>query len=252
MLSYVEYYQPKYFILENVERMMNHPLAADLVNKRFVGGVPQGMLKLITASLATLGFVQIKYFNHLLIKHDRYQHQIALMQAGRYGVPQNRERVIILASRGDIPLPAFPLPTHTFNRHATRKKLGNGEELQPIQRSGGNHPFPHDCLCAPLPAVTIDNYLDDLVSTLLYLWKATDSLHYSLLLTGWYSTVILSQPLTLYRDGSTPASQVGFTRPVQYTSPPTNTYQYHLRGGESKVSQHCTKKFGALTTERYI
>lgn len=90
------------------------------------------------------------------------------MQAGRYGVPQNRERVIILASRGDVPLPDFPLPTHIFNRHATRKKLANGEQLQPIQRSGGNHPFSHECLCAPLPAVTVDNYFDDLVSIQLY------------------------------------------------------------------------------------
>ena len=57
MLSYLEYYRPKYFMLENVERMMNHPLAADLVDERFVGGVPQGMLKFITASLASLGFV---------------------------------------------------------------------------------------------------------------------------------------------------------------------------------------------------
>lgn len=96
----------------------------------------------------------------------RYQHQIALMQAGRYGVPQSRERVIILASRGDIPLPDFPLPTHVFNKHATRKKLANGEQLQPIQRSGDNHPFLHNCLCAPLPTVTVDDYLDDLVSLL--------------------------------------------------------------------------------------
>ena len=44
-------------MLENVERMINHPLAADLVNKRFVGGIPQGMLKFITSSLASLGSV---------------------------------------------------------------------------------------------------------------------------------------------------------------------------------------------------
>ena len=96
------------------------------------------------------------------------------MQAGRYGVPQNRERVIILASRGDILLPEFPLPTHAFNRHATRKKLANGEELQPIQRSGGNHPLLHECLCAPLPAVSIDDYLDDLVSNFTTFWKTVD------------------------------------------------------------------------------
>jgi len=87
------------------------------------------------------------------------------MQAGRYGVPQSRERIIILASRGDIPLPDFPLPTHIFSRRATWKTLPNGELLPPIQRSGGNHPFLHNCLCAPLPAVTADNYLDDLVSS---------------------------------------------------------------------------------------
>lgn len=87
------------------------------------------------------------------------------MQAGRYGVPQSRERVIILASRGDIPLPDYPLPTHTFSRRATRKNLANGEQLQPIQRSGGNHPLLHECLCAPLPTVTVNDYLDDLVST---------------------------------------------------------------------------------------
>ncbi|KAF9792170.1 S-adenosyl-L-methionine-dependent methyltransferase [Thelephora terrestris] len=202
--SYVEYYRPKYFMLENVERMINHPLAAELVNKRFVGGVSQGMLKLITASLASLG----------------YQHQIALLQAGRYGVPQNRERIIILASRGDIPLPDFPLPTHTFNRRATRKKLANGEELQPIQRSGSNHPLLHNCLCAPLPPVTVNDYLDDLP------------------VFNW--------------DEQMPADWIGFPKPVHYASPPNNTYQYHMRDGRLRVSQHYTKRYNRVTAERVI
>jgi DNA (cytosine-5)-methyltransferase 1 len=252
MLSYVEYYRPKYFILENVERMINHPLAADLVNRKFVGGVPQGMLKLITASLASLGFVHAEPSQLILIGSHRYQHQIALMQAGRYGVPQNRERVIILASRGDIPLPKFPLPTHTFNRHATRKKLANGEALQPIQRSGGNHPFSHDCLCAPLPAVTVDNYLDDLVSILnlstgnLLTSPPQPAFNWSVL---QYSIIM---PTDFYRDELPAASRTGFTRPVPYASPPKNSHQYHLRGGKSKVSQHYTKKFGLSITERCV
>ena len=122
----------------------------------------------------------------MLIEVYRYQHQIALLQAGRYGVPQNRERVIIIASRGDIPLPDFPLPTHIFNRRATRKKLANGEQLQPIQRSGGNHPLLHECLCAPLPAATVDNYLDDLVSILFaYFRTSLTLLYFSLPSTGF-------------------------------------------------------------------
>jgi DNA (cytosine-5)-methyltransferase 1 len=192
MLSYVEYYRPKYFMLENVERMINHPLAAELVNKRFVGGVSQGMLKLITASLASLGYDLTKFSQLLLIGWCRYQHQIALLQAGRYGVPQNRERIIILASRGDIPLPDFPLPTHTFNRRATRKKLANGEELQPIQRSGSNHPLLHNCLCAPLPPVTVNDYLDDLVGTFTVFIKTPLILfHHSLSSTGVSSNINL-------------------------------------------------------------
>lgn len=175
------------------------------------------------------------------------------MQAGRYGVPQNRERIIILASRGDIPLPDFPLPTHTFNRHATRKKLANGEELQPIQRSGSNHPFPHNCLCAPLPAVTVDDYLSDLVSTFTIFGKMLlTPLHHSLPSTGVCSRVTSFQPLISCRDEQMPVDWIGFPKPVHYPSPPKNTYQYHLRGARSKVSQHYTKKYGRSTTERYV
>ena len=110
------------------------------------------------------------------------------MQAGRYGVPQSRERVIVLASRGDVPLPDFPLPTHTFNRRATWKNLANGEQLHPIQRAGDTHPFPHDCSCAPLPPATVDDYLDDLVSVSSeFVGIITDLSLSSLPSTGLYS-----------------------------------------------------------------
>jgi DNA (cytosine-5)-methyltransferase 1 len=78
-------------------------------------------------------------------------------------VPQNRERVIFLASKQGVSLPQFPLPSHVFNRRATTKNLANGERLAPVSWAGENTEE-HVCLCAPMPAVTIDDFLGDLVS----------------------------------------------------------------------------------------
>lgn len=57
MISHVEYYRPKYFMLENVQSMLDYSLGAELVERRFEGGVQKGILKFITASLTSLGFV---------------------------------------------------------------------------------------------------------------------------------------------------------------------------------------------------
>ena len=214
---------------------------------------PKACLSLLLHLWPLLGLFIPRYSQLLLTVFYRYQHQLALLQAGRYGVPQNRERIIILASRGDIPLPDYPLPTHIFNRRATRKKLPNGEALQPIQRSGGKHPFQHDCLCAPLPAVTVDSYLDDLVSIFtIYFGTPLTLLQHSLLLVGLYSNITSFCYLTPHRDEPKPVSQIGFTKSTQYATPPKNTCQYFLRGGKTKVSQHYTKKCGSLTTERFV
>ena len=42
-----------------------------------------------------------------------YQCTWKVLNAADYGVPQRRERVILLGSRGDTPLPSFPKPTHS-------------------------------------------------------------------------------------------------------------------------------------------
>ncbi len=42
-----------------------------------------------------------------------YQCTWQVLNAADYGVPQRRERVILLGAKGDAPLPSFPKPTHS-------------------------------------------------------------------------------------------------------------------------------------------
>jgi DNA (cytosine-5)-methyltransferase 1 len=58
MISHVEYYRPQYFMLENVEGMLDYPIGATLDGRSFVGGIKKGVLKFILASLTSLGSVK--------------------------------------------------------------------------------------------------------------------------------------------------------------------------------------------------
>lgn len=57
MLSYVEFYQPSYFLLENVTGMLNCSLNGEQHGMQIVGGVKLGIVKFIVCALTTLGFV---------------------------------------------------------------------------------------------------------------------------------------------------------------------------------------------------
>ncbi|XP_045468881.1 DNA (cytosine-5)-methyltransferase 1-like isoform X2 [Harmonia axyridis] len=85
-LSYCEYYRPKYFILENVRNFVSF--------KRSV------VLKLTLRCLLAMG----------------YQVAFGVLQAGHYGVPQTRRRLIIMAAAPGYVLPKYPQPSHVFNK----------------------------------------------------------------------------------------------------------------------------------------
>ncbi|CAG4956224.1 unnamed protein product [Colias eurytheme] len=87
-LSYCDYYRPKYFILENV--------------RNFVAFKKGMVLKLTLRALLDMG----------------YQCTFGILQAGNYGVPQTRRRLIILAAAPGYKLPLYPEPTHVFSRRA--------------------------------------------------------------------------------------------------------------------------------------
>jgi len=55
MLSYVEHYNPKYFLLENVAGLLDYPLMSTNNGRALEGGVKSGVVKFITRTLIALG-----------------------------------------------------------------------------------------------------------------------------------------------------------------------------------------------------
>ncbi|CAD1477928.1 unnamed protein product [Heterotrigona itama] len=89
-LSYCDYYRPKFFIMENV--------------RNFVYFKRSMVLKLTLRCLVRMG----------------YQCTFGILQAGNYGIPQTRRRLIILAAAPGEVLPKYPEPIHVFSKRACR------------------------------------------------------------------------------------------------------------------------------------
>ncbi|KAL0267696.1 UNVERIFIED_CONTAM: hypothetical protein PYX00_009890 [Menopon gallinae] len=122
-LSFCDYYRPKYFLLENV--------------KNFVAFKKSCILKYTLSCLITMG----------------YQCSFAVLQAGNYGVPQNRKRLFIIASAPGVPLPKFPPPTHVFHSLGQLNVEVDGVKYGVFRELSSS---------APLRAVTIRDALFDL------------------------------------------------------------------------------------------
>ncbi|KAK0463813.1 S-adenosyl-L-methionine-dependent methyltransferase [Desarmillaria tabescens] len=147
MLAYTEWYKPRYFLLENVAGMLTARLGAQSAShgRSLVGGMEMGVLKLILRILTSLG----------------YQVRVKILQAGAYGAPQQRNRILIWGAQRGLPLPEFPIPTHAFQRLAFRWKLPSfeGESLSRATRSRNPE---DDHQCAPLKPMTVDEAIGDL------------------------------------------------------------------------------------------
>ena len=85
--------------------------------------------------------------------------RFSVLQAGVYGSPQNRRRVIFWGARRGLPLPEFPIPTHIFDSKLWAVQLDTGLRLDHVSRDPDR---PHRG--APLQAVTVDDVISDLVS----------------------------------------------------------------------------------------
>lgn len=121
----------------------------------------------------------------------RYQVRYRLLQAGEYGAPQSRRRVIIWGARRGVPLPQFPVPVYAFPQRPYNVSLPTGGKLCPPTRSkapGEYHSF------APLRPRTVDDAIGDLVcriySTVFDISELTFSFRsFSRLLTGMSMTI---------------------------------------------------------------
>ncbi|KAI9640608.1 hypothetical protein NHQ30_010907 [Ciborinia camelliae] len=99
-LSYVDFYRPKYFLLENVMGLVHHKLdCTDVPDMNAEDRLLKGAVKFIFRVLTSLG----------------YQCQYASLQAGVYGSPSSRTRVIFWASLPGYELPQYPQATHIFD-----------------------------------------------------------------------------------------------------------------------------------------
>ena len=85
-LSFVDFYRPKYLILENV--------------RNFALFKSSMILKITLSCLISMG----------------YQCHFAILQSGSYGLPQTRRRTVIIGASTGNTLPSFPEPTHIFSK----------------------------------------------------------------------------------------------------------------------------------------
>lgn len=94
-----------------------------------------------------------------------YQVHWKVLQAGQYGAPQNRERVIFWGAKRGLPLPKHPMPVYAWKKGAISPLLPIGNKLPPPTRSVVNGK-PHQC--APLKPITVDAAICDLVCLFFY------------------------------------------------------------------------------------
>ena len=171
MLSYVEFYRPKFFLLENVLGLLNHKLQVNKAGLQEGNLIAHGIVKFILRTLTSLGYVPFQCLllpppkkatcsnNAMIAIANRYQVRFSVLQAGVYGSPQNRRRVIFWGARRGIPLPEFPIPTHNFESTMWTVQLDTGLKLDHVTRDP-DRPYRG----APLRAVTVDDVISDLVS----------------------------------------------------------------------------------------
>jgi DNA (cytosine-5)-methyltransferase 1 len=125
-LAFVDYLHPRLVLMENVPGMLSLEDGATA--------------HLLLSTLEGLG----------------YNTKLGILQAGAYGIPQNRWRVFVIAAQVGQTLPSFPQPTHLFPRTtvfgATRFR---DYIIKPPSAEA-------TLFSTPLPTVTVGDAIDDL------------------------------------------------------------------------------------------
>jgi DNA (cytosine-5)-methyltransferase 1 len=85
-----------------------------------------------------------------------YQAQLGILQAGYYGVPQNRWRVFIIAAAAGLRAPEFPSPVYTFPRTTIFGATAfRANVVKPVNTAA-------DLFWQPKPTLTVGDAISDL------------------------------------------------------------------------------------------
>ncbi|PSR77616.1 hypothetical protein PHLCEN_2v7806 [Hermanssonia centrifuga] len=232
----------KFFLLENVDGLFDFNSNAEQNGNRTVGGYKMGAVKFILSAMISLG----------------YQIHFRLLNAGQYGAPQSRLRVIFLGAKRYLPLPMFPIPTHCTADDVYKRKLPTGDTLYPLVRF---RPYDADLTnalvhlqYAPLLPVTVEDAISDLPK---FDWidphvvfASTDNdlseigrRH----LQGIKRFSVVPDP-----DADSIRPYCGYNKKTPYVHEPLNRYQRWIRSGSDQVAYHYTARFRSNIVERTV
>ncbi|KAG9296763.1 hypothetical protein G9A89_001396 [Geosiphon pyriformis] len=138
-LSYVDFYRPDYFLLENVRGMLMYKFGGEQDGKtKIKGGITMGVVKFILRALTAMG----------------YQTRFSVQQAGNHEVPQTRRRLFIWGAKIGSNLPNFPQPSSCFGQRASISiPIPDGESFHYNFRTNGH---------APHRSITVGDAINDL------------------------------------------------------------------------------------------
>ncbi|KAJ7172149.1 hypothetical protein C8R46DRAFT_1084943 [Mycena filopes] len=221
MLSVAEVYQPNFFLLENVTGLLQHS-----VSDREGGEVEKIMLKLIVRGLIALG----------------YQVRFKILQAGQYGAPQFRQRLIFFGAKRGCKLPEFPVPTHAFPKAAGKHKLFIKDDFIPPVRRGRGPDDDH--IFAPHATVTVEDAIGDLPP---FDWINPHKIVAKTPEDEANTNDRVADGIEQFDPSDAP---VGFREPVAYLTPPKTRYQRAMRrGNPEKVNYHVTASASSAVAE---
>lgn len=173
-LDIVEHLKPRYVLMENVPGMLS-------LDK---GRVP----KLVLAALADLGF---------------HAH-LGILQAGHYGVPQNRWRVFIVAAAAGLTCPEFPIAAYAFPRTTIFGATAfRANVVKPPSKSA-------DLFWQPKSTVTVGDAISDLPH--IDNGGGEDECHYATSPTAAYQHLLRDECFTVWNHRCTELGELMLAR----------------------------------------
>ncbi|KAJ2084197.1 hypothetical protein H4R24_000270 [Coemansia sp. RSA 988] len=228
-LSYVDFYRPTYFLLENVRGLIDYRLGGVQIGPgRVSGGIKMGVLKFILRALTTMG----------------YQARFYVLQAGNFGLAQSRRRLFVWACKRGCRLPGVPTPISTFGKSGLVSiNFPDGTTYEPHAHLNGN---------APHHSISVDDAIGDLPKfefvnpAKVYPDTGNEDRN-----PDWPQYIAVSgQPTDIPRDLNGRSGYVGHME-MQYSVPPMSEFQRLRRRQEQMCLPGTNSNYGRLIDTLY-